>query len=436
VLNNYGTKLKVNNMIKKAFAYWRIYGTRITVKRIREELRGNPHKSGVIVSSVNAKVHNIINNRFMGQNKLPVYFTETNEARITLVTDSIQSDSFFGGVATAIIFAILLAEKTGKSLRIITRTEGGGKNNFFQLLEREGMSVTKNVEFVFVDLNKDIGAADINKDEYFITTSWWTTLCLKNSVSADRILYILQEDERMFYPHGDDHLRCTEVMESDDISFLINTKLLFDHLISDGFGNIRDKGIWFEPSFSKTNYYAEFSVGRPSKLRLFFYARPGHLRNLYYRGLEALDNAILNGIIDLEEWEIFCVGSNAGKIEFTSGYKPTVVKNMAWKEYTEFLRSVDLGLSLMYTPHPSYPPLDLASSGSVVVTNVFANKTSLDQYSKNIICSELDVDSLVHSLEAGISLAKDMPLRESNYLENNLLRNWNESFDDALKRYM
>ena len=58
----------------------------------------------------------------------------------------VQSDSFFGGVATAIIFAILLAEKTGKSLRIITRTEGGGKNNFFQLLEREGMSVTKNVE--------------------------------------------------------------------------------------------------------------------------------------------------------------------------------------------------------------------------------------------------------------------------------------------------
>ena len=431
-----GAKLKVNNMIKKVYAYWRMYGTRKFVKRIKEELRGNPHKGGVMVSAINTKVQNIINNRFKGQNKLPVYFTETGEPRITLVTDSIRSDSFFGGVATAIIFAIMLAEKTGKSLRIMTRTESGGKDNFFQLLEREGISVTQNVEFVFVDINKDIGAADVNKDEFFITTSWWTTLCLKNSVSADRVLYILQEDERMFYPYGDDHLRCTEVMKSDDIGFLINSKLLFDYLISDGFNNIRDKGLWFEPSFSMENYYAEFKVERPSKYRLFFYSRPGHLRNLYYRGLEVLDNAILNGVINLDEWEIFCVGSNAWKIEFTSGYKPTVIKNMAWKEYTEFLRTVDLGLSLMYTPHPSYPPLDLASSGSVVVTNVFANKSSLDQYSKNIICSTLDVDSLERSLEAGIALAKDAPSRESNYHKNKLLRNWNDSFDEALKRYM
>jgi hypothetical protein len=160
------------------------------------------------------------------------------------------------------------------------------------------------------------------------------------------------------------------------------------------------------------------------------------LRNLYYRGLEALDNAILNGVIDLDEWEIFCVGSNAGKVEFTSGYKPTVVKKMEWSEYTKFLRTVDLGFSLMYTPHPSYPPLDIASSGSVVVTNVFANKVNLDQYSKNIICSELDIDSLVQSLEAGISLAKDIPLRESNYHENRLLRNWNKSFEVALERFM
>lgn len=427
---------KLNYMIKKIYTYWKVYGTMRVVKRTVEVIRNGMRRRGVDLSVRGMTVNEAVNNRFLGQNKLPVYYTGSSIDRITLVTDSLRSSSFFGGVATALIFAVLLSEKTGRRLRIITRTESGGKNNFLDMLDREGLVVTNNVEFVHVDIRSDKSVANVHDDELFITTSWWTTLSVKNSVPVENIIYILQEDERMFYPHGDEHLRCTEVLRLNDINILINTKLLYDHFVNESFDNIKENGVWFEPSFSKLSYCPDFSRESPTKLRLFFYSRPGHPRNLYVRGIEALDNAILTGAIDLDEWEIYFIGSNAGAIEFTSGYKPVVISNMAWKDYTTFLQTVDLGLTLMYTPHPSYPPFDLAASGSVVVTNKFGNKTTLENYSSNILCSGLDVDSLTETLARGASLAKDRTLREKNYSDNDILRDWEESFGFALSRFV
>jgi hypothetical protein len=94
--------------------------------------------------------------------------------------------------------------------------------------------------------------------------------------------------------------------------------------------------------------------------------------------------------------------------------------------------TIDVGLSLMYTPHPSYPPLDLAASGAVVVTNKFANKTDLSQYSSNIICAELELGALVEAVRDGISLAENTELRRRNFLANGLGVDWEKSFEETL----
>ena len=44
--------------------------------------------------------------------------------------------------------------------------------------------------------------------------------------------------------------------------------------------------------------------------------------------------------------------------------------------YGGFLREHDVGLALMFTPHPSLVPLEMASAGLVTVTNTFENKTA------------------------------------------------------------
>jgi hypothetical protein len=88
----------------------------------------------------------------------------------------------------------------------------------------------------------------------------------------------------------------------------------------------------------------------------------------------------------------------------------------------------------MYTPHPSYPPLDLAAAGAVVVTNQYSPKTSLTQYSPNILCVDPRLDQLVSALAEGAALAVDLPRRRANHALNRLERSWQQSFAPVLKR--
>jgi hypothetical protein len=95
---------------------------------------------------------------------------------------------------------------------------------------------------------------------------------------------------------------------------------------------------------------------------------------------------------------------------------------------------MEVGLSLMYTPHPSYPPLDLAASGAVVVTNRFGRKRDLDRYSPNILCADPDVPSLLAALRDATALASDPEARAVNLAHSGLQREWAVSMAPALDR--
>jgi hypothetical protein len=88
----------------------------------------------------------------------------------------------------------------------------------------------------------------------------------------------------------------------------------------------------------------------------------------------------------------------------------------------------------MDTPHPSYPPLDLAASGAVVVTNTRGVKTNLARYSGNIICADPSVDHLLNGLASATKLVNDHETQQSNFLRNRLLRDWNLAFEPVLQQ--
>jgi hypothetical protein len=376
----------------------------------------------------------LISTRFVALSSLRVYSTPTNgQKRVNLVTDSISSGSLFGGVGTAIILAALLAETRGARLRIVTRTERPQPDNVGHVLDAYGIHVADEVEFVFAPENQPHGI-DIFENELFITTSWWTTTATMASIPHESILYLLQEDERMFYPFGDDRLRCEQILAKTGIQFVVNTRLLFDHLVETGLSNIASNAIWFEPAFPREIFYPRNSETL-NKRTLIFYARPHNPRNLFYLGIEVIEAAIKQGIIDLDEWDIVLMGKNIPGIEFAECHTPNVFENLSWLEYADLIGTVDLGLSLMYTPHPSYPPLDLAASGAVVVTNRFGNKCDLSQYSNNIICAALDRDALVAALAEGVRLATNTELRAANFAANSLGSNWRQAFSAVLSRH-
>ncbi|MFM0308872.1 class I SAM-dependent methyltransferase [Paraburkholderia sp. RL17-383-BIF-A] len=378
-------------------------------------------------------VRDLLSNHFASTGPLRTYFVAGDPLRITMVTDSIGPGSLFGGVGTAIVFAASLAKHIGARLRLVTRTEPADPNAFGDILRLNNIHWQDNIDFIFSGTTQG-REVPVGSDEIFVTTSWWTTRSVRQIASPERIIYLLQEDERMFYAHGDERLRCIETISDPDIRTVVNTKLLFEHLTTGpaALATVARNGVWFEPAFPTL-----FSGQNPPKVtkgvrRFFFYARPHNARNLYWRGLEAISACLEDGSLPAEQWEFHFVGKDMHDIVLPHGVRPHLHQNLPWHEYIELVRTMNVGLCLMDTPHPSYPPLDLAATGAVVVTNRSGLKTSLEQYSANILSADLSVESLKQEIVKAVALANDPVKRGTNFAQNRIGASWSESLRQCL----
>lgn len=382
-----------------------------------------------------AAVTDLLTRHFALLTPLRVFRVVGEPRRVTMVTDSIGPGSLFGGVATSIVFSALLAKHLGAQLRLVTRNDVANPQAFGEILSLNRVEWSDNVDFVHSGPSSGHNVP-IGDDEIFVTTSWWTTRAVRQSVHPGKIVYLLQEDERMFYPFGDERLRCLETISDPDIRYVINTKILFDHLTTgpEALPNVAHKGVWFEPAFPSIEQRANSPEPVKGKRRFFFYARPHNQRNLYWRGLEAIQACLEGGILDPDQWEFHFAGKDMHDIVLPHGIRPHFHQNMPWREYVRLVQEMDVGLSLMDTPHPSYPPLDLAAAGAVVVTNRHGRKTSLEQYSANILCVDVSVDGLKQGIAKAITLAADVAAKRDNSGHNNIGRDWSASMSACLSQ--
>lgn len=360
-----------------------------------------------------------------------------DSVRINIVLDDIGAKGLFGGVATSLILVTLLCAENDWTLRIITRYNSCNLKDYYDFMKKQDIAVPKRVES-YSDEMRDCDevnfALTVSDKDVFMATSWWSAKSILESNITNRIMYIIQEEETFFYPYSDEHLWCTQIMNSDKIDFIVNSKLLFDYLKVHGYTTLVENALWFEPAFSRALYYASddsFEKKLGEKRKLFFYGRPLNPRNLFYFGLECLDEAILRGIIDTDIWEIYMAGFDTKAVQFTNGYISIMNGRMEWEKYAEFARSVDVSFSLMYTPHPSYPPLDMLCSGAVALTNEFENKRDLT-YSENMITVPLEKEALLNGLEQAMHLAMQKDVRKRNYENNKINYDWKISFAEII----
>lgn len=382
-------------------------------------------------------VSDILYEKYYIARPLKIIYEKNNKIRLNLVTDDISKKSLFGGVATSLILATLLCKRNEWTLRLITRWTPCNLNDYYEFANLLGLEVPREVES-YSDENTNDDRINfrltLSENDIFLATSWWSAKSILDSNIRDRIMYIIQEEETFFYPYGDERFTCEQIMNSPQIDYIINSKLLFDYLNMVGYRTLIDNGLWFEPAFSEKLYYADentFQKPAGQKKKLFFYGRPMNPRNLYYFGLECMDDALTQGIIDTDLWDIYLAGYDIDGIKFSNGYEPKMNGTMSWEAYAEFARTVDVSFSLMYTPHPSYPPLDMLCSGAVVLTNEFKNKRDLS-YSDNMILAKLEKEDILKKLEIAISLSNNKEKRKENYLNNHINRDWAISFEKIL----
>jgi hypothetical protein len=97
------------------------------------------------------------------------------------------------------------------------------------------------------------------------------------------------------------------------------------------------------------------------------------------------------------------------------------------------LREHDVGLALMYTPHPSLVPIEMASAGMLTVTNSFENKTpeAMAAISSNLITVEPSLHGLVAGLREAEAAVDDVG-RRARGSDVQWSQDWRDSFNDEL----
>ncbi len=377
-------------------------------------------------------VQQILERRFSNSQPPKTLRVELDKPRLNLVIDSLAKDSFYGGTATALILATLTANQLKMPLRIISRTQLSHSSPYNELLELFKINKPSGLQF-FSDWSMVTGPGsrrmELSSKDIFLASSWWSSQAIQQINLMPYYFYILQEDETLFYPSGDDQLKLINSFKNDQAYYLVNTKFLYDHLSQSSLIKLnQSNSIWFEPAITSSERHT-WDKATGERYKLFFYARPGHPRNLYYHALAWLDEAFTQGILDANEWEIFVGGCDSLKpFNFTTSVKTQFIGKLSWQEYRKLIGTIDLCFSLVCTPHPSYPPLDFAASGAVVLTNKFGNKQPLS-YSPNIIMCDLDNRSMLSGFREAAELVKAPEMRQKHLSENQLETNW----ESALK---
>jgi len=294
----------------------------------------------------------------------------------------------------------------------------------------------------FLDGHNRNLTVEFGPNDCFLATAWWTAQQARfasRGMASQKFVYMIQDFEPLLYDASTRYALALETYALDHVP-VVNTRVLFDYLVGQRIGRFADpdfarQALVFQPALDRTLFRPRQGVLPARRRRLLFYARPETgSRNLFEMGTWALQGAILSGDLDPGEWEFWGIGPD--KFAPVSLGGGAVLRHWPWQDitaYASLLRESDVLLSLMLSPHPSYPPLDMAASGGLVVTNSFANKTAdtLTSFSENIVVVDPTVESIVRGLGVAACRVDDWGARRL-HAAIDLPSTWDKSLEAIL----
>jgi glycosyltransferase involved in cell wall biosynthesis len=370
--------------------------------------------------------------------------TEETPARVNILIPEFDVKHLFGGYITKLNLASSLARR-GQRVRIVA-VDRGGPVPFDWRQQVESYSglagLFDQVEVAFPRLAPE--PLEFNPRDTLLASTWWTAYAardLLSSMERARFVYLIQEYEPLTFPMGS-----MAALAEDSYRYphfaIFSTELLRDYFRRQRIGvfaNGAEEGERDSVAFA--NAITPVAAPKLSELasredqRLLFYARPEPhaARNMFEVGLMALFRAAAEG--SLSGWQVVGIGSvdNPWQIPLGAGVSLELVPRRSQESYAEMLPSFDVGLALMYTPHPSLVPIEMASAGMRTVTNTYENKTGeeLAAISENLIPAEPSLEGVTAALREAIASAGDHELRVRGS-EVRWPARWEDSFDDGV----
>lgn len=336
--------------------------------------------------------------------------------RLNLLVPALSEQHVFGGIATALQFIDRLRGEHDVRVLVLDEVEVRPRRDAFygdwplyRIAELGGRDPAGSHIVVCGDrLQK---AVPVREDDFFIATIWWSAYQALRLIrwqdeafgarraARRRFVYLIQDFEPNFYAWSSRHaLAASTYRDRERAIAVFNTQLLRDYFAT---ANISfERSYAFEPQLNPALAEARLRMSTLSKERIVLaYGRPSIERNVFPILVAGLRDWIARDP-DAAHWQIVSAGEPHGDVELGRGLKLRPLGKLPLAEYADWLARAAIGVSLMVSPHPSYPPLEMAAFGTRVVTNRWANK-DLSQWSPLIDSIDpLDPDTLGAALVA------------------------------------
>ena len=366
----------------------------------------------------------------------PYTFRKTvrNKKRMNLLVPSINPEHVFGGISTALKFFENLVRTMDCDSRIIlvdampSETAKAQYRDRYAFVEPEQES--EEPRQILSYSNRFERSMPVSENDYFMFTGWWTAFCAQEAYRRFEMEYkihpnpfvnFIQDYEPGFYPWSTRYLLADASYKDTYPQIAVfNTGFLRDYFMQNGY-----HFSWmfsFEPVLNETlkNYLYGLQGKIRKKKQILIYGRPGTMRNAF---------ELIIGILkkwvwlqqDVSEWEIFSAGEMHETIDLGNGKSVRSVGKLTLEEYAKILEESYAGISLMASPHPSYPPLEMSVFGVRVITNTFANKDLKDFNEYIVSMDSISPDLGAQKLhELCSSYQPEISLRRTNeeYCEN------------------
>ena len=360
--------------------------------------------------------------------------------RVNLLIPTIDFQYVFGGYITKFNLARLLAE-TGHRVRLIMVDACNVQPALWrqQLQAYPGLEdLLDRVEIVYAYNRTQ--PVEFHPDDALIATTWWTAHIahhVTRILNRSRFVYLIQEYEPFTFPMG-----TYAALANQSYTFphygVFSTEFLRDYFrrnrlgvfAADPAAGDRDS-VAFANTITAVGRVTVADIAGRSPRKLLFYARPEPhaARNMFEMGVAALMRAVRAGCF-AKGWELYGIGTveTAGKIALGRGVTMRLLPRQGQETYREVLREHDLGLALMYTPHPSLVPIEMASAGMLAVTNTCGNKVEplLREISPNLIA----VAPTIEAVQQGLKYALDH-IGEYEARVKGAEVKWSTSWDDS-----
>jgi glycosyltransferase involved in cell wall biosynthesis len=352
--------------------------------------------------------------------------------RVNLLIPTIDLEHFFGGYIGKFNLAKRLSAR-GVRVRIVTADPvpplpADWKRRVEAFAGLEGL-----FDSVEVTFGRESSGIECSRRDALIATTWWTAHIARAALAhleGERFVYLIQEYEPFTFPMGTFAALARQSYDFPHFA-VFSSELLRGYFRAHGIGAYED-AVSFENAITSAQPPADIS--NRSRRRLLFYARPEQhaARNMFELGVLGLARALSDGAF-AGDWEFNGIGSTRrGRIAL-GRTSMRLLPRSEQAGYAELLRDHDLGLALMYTPHPSLVPIEMAAAGMLVVTNGFENKDeqAMRAISSNITAVPATIEGVAEGLVAAAARVDDAAARLTG-AEVNWARNWDDAFGDEL----